>query len=92
MIQDFDSAALKNKKHWNSFTTAFFIERQQVEDSLREQGRVILAQDRPLLESYLKGPLRCYGCHAVQNNMPTLKSHLSHCRRLKEQQEEQQQV
>lgn len=24
--QDFDSPCLKNKKHWNSFTTDYFIE------------------------------------------------------------------
>lgn len=24
--QDFDSSCLKNKKHWNSFTTDYFIE------------------------------------------------------------------
>lgn len=26
--QDFDSPCLKNKKHWNSFTTDYFIESQ----------------------------------------------------------------
>lgn len=26
--QDFDSPCLKNKKHWNSFTTGYFIESQ----------------------------------------------------------------
>lgn len=72
---------MKNKKHWNSFTTPFFIETQQVESALREQGRVVL--DRPKLEGYLKESLRCHACHAVQTNMPTLKSHLRHCRRLK---------
>ena len=26
--QDFDSASLKTKKHWNSFTTAYFVDAQ----------------------------------------------------------------
>ena len=81
--QDFDSPALKNKKHWNSFTTSFFIDTSQVESALREEGH--LALDRQTLEGYLKGPLRCHGCHAGQTNMPTLKSHLTHCRRIKEE-------
>lgn len=33
--QDFDSPCLKNKKHWNSFTTDYFIESQGKRESMQ---------------------------------------------------------
>jgi diadenosine tetraphosphate (Ap4A) HIT family hydrolase len=80
--QDFDSPSLKTKKHWNSFTTPFFLDTTQVETALQEQGRVVV--DRVNAEALLKRPLRCHGCGAEQKNMPTLKQHLTRCRQVKE--------
>lgn len=79
--QDFDSPSLKTKKHWNSFTTPFFLDATQVETALQEQGRVVV--DQANAETMLKGVLRCHGCGAEQKNMPTLKQHLTHCRQVK---------
>jgi len=80
--QDFDSPSLKTKKHWNSFTTPFFLDATQVETALQEQGRVVV--DRVNAEALLKQALRCHGCGAEQKNMPTLKQHLTRCRQVKE--------
>lgn len=38
--QDFISPSLKNKKHWNSFTTEFFIDVEEIERILEKQGEV----------------------------------------------------
>ena len=38
--QDFISPSLKNKKHWNSFTTEFFIDVDEIERILEEQGKI----------------------------------------------------
>ena len=80
--EDFHSPALKTKKHWQSFTSAFFLDAAQVEAMLREQGRVTV--DKVKAEALLKEPLRCHGCGGEQKNMPTLKQHLTQCRRVKE--------
>jgi hypothetical protein len=37
--QDFDSPSLKNKKHWNSFTTAYFIDMDDVLQQVGERER-----------------------------------------------------
>ncbi len=80
--QDFNSPALKTKKHWNSFTTPFFLNAADVEAALREQGRVLV--DRVNAEALLKHALRCHGCGAGQKNMPALKQHLTYCRQVAE--------
>ena len=38
--QDFDSPSLKNKKHWNSFTSSFFIPADEVIFRLKKDGKV----------------------------------------------------
>ncbi len=37
---DFNSEALKNKKHWNSFTSEFFIDANTFLTMLEERGEV----------------------------------------------------
>ncbi len=80
--QDFDTVGLKTKKHWNSFTSPFFLDAEAVEAAVREDGRVVV--DKARAEALLKQPLRCHACGAGQANMPTLKAHLTRCRRVKE--------
>ncbi len=72
--QDFVSPCLKNKKHWNSFTTEFFVEAEQVIELLESKGEVQF--DKSRFEEFLKLPLRCHKCEAVPINMPKLKAHL----------------
>jgi aprataxin len=72
--QDFNSSCLKNKKHWNSFTTPFFVDAEAVLDILKEKGKVVV--DKTLGEGYLKDPLRCHVCRASLANIPKLKDHI----------------
>lgn len=70
---DFDSSALKNKKHWNSFTTPFFISLVDVIERLRTTGAVSLRADES--EAQLNSVMKCPHCGAVLKNIPTVKSH-----------------
>lgn len=72
--QDFDSTCLKTKKHWNSFTTDFFISAQTIIKMLKEEGRIQLDTGR--YEELLKRPLQCHVCQRSMANMPQLKDHI----------------
>ncbi|XP_077379463.1 aprataxin isoform X2 [Festucalex cinctus] len=71
--QDFDSPCLKNKKHWNSFTTDYFIESQDVIHMLETDGKVTVKEGTSEL---LKLPLRCHLCRKELPTIPALKQHL----------------
>ncbi|XP_029950372.1 aprataxin-like isoform X1 [Salarias fasciatus] len=71
--QDFDSPCLKNKKHWNSFTTEYFIDSQDVIRMLDMNGKVTVKEGTSEL---LKLPLRCHECHKEASTIPALKEHL----------------
>ncbi|XP_023583319.1 aprataxin isoform X4 [Trichechus manatus latirostris] len=71
--QDFDSPCLKNKKHWNSFNTEYFLESQAVIQMVQEAGRVTVPDGMPEL---LKLPLRCHECQQLLPSIPQLKEHL----------------
>ncbi|XP_031727326.1 aprataxin isoform X1 [Anarrhichthys ocellatus] len=76
--QDFDSPCLKNKKHWNSFTTDYFMESRDVIQMLETNGRVNVKEGTSEL---LKLPLRCHMCRKDIPTIPALKEHLkSHFR------------
>ena len=66
-MQDFDSAGLKNKKHWNSFTTPFFIELHTVIAQLQNKGRLDINVSKA--ESMLKQDLVCHLCHKTIKNI-----------------------
>ncbi|XP_077460937.1 aprataxin [Stigmatopora argus] len=71
--QDFDSPCLKNKKHWNSFTTDYFILSQDVIHMLETDGKVTVKEGTSEL---LKLPLRCHKCRTEFPTIPALKQHL----------------
>ncbi|XP_029012461.1 aprataxin isoform X2 [Betta splendens] len=71
--QDFDSPCLKNKKHWNSFTTDYFIDSYDVIQMLETNGRVTVKEGTSEL---LKLPLRCHVCRKELPTIPALKEHL----------------
>ncbi|KAI3352407.1 hypothetical protein L3Q82_005367 [Scortum barcoo] len=71
--QDFDSACFKNKKHWNSFTTDFFIDSHDVIQMLETNGTVSIKEGANEL---LKLPLRCHVCRKELPTIPALKEHL----------------
>ncbi|ORX48987.1 HIT-like protein [Piromyces finnis] len=72
---DFISPSLKNKKHWNSFTTEFFLKPSFIIKQLENYGSIKI--DKQHYETILKRPLKCHKCNQEMKNMPTLKSHLS---------------
>lgn len=73
--QDFESKHLKHKKHWNSFTTAFFRNSVDVIDEVSINGKATLKDDDKLLSM----ELRCHRCRSAHPNIPRLKSHISSC-------------
>lgn len=73
--QDFQSTHLKNKKHWNSFNTAFFHDSVDVMDEISSDGKATLKDDDKLLSM----ELRCHRCRSAHPNIPRLKSHISNC-------------
>jgi len=75
--QDLLSPAMKHKKHWNGFTSSFFIPVMRVIAELESTGRVTV--DEAAAERLLQRPLRCHRCGAGVANFPKLKSHLAEC-------------
>ncbi|XP_072241155.1 aprataxin isoform X1 [Leuresthes tenuis] len=71
--QDFDSPCLKNKKHWNSFTTDYFMDSHDVIQMLETNGKVTVKEGTSEL---LKLPLRCHVCRKELPTIPALKEHL----------------
>ena len=74
--QDFNSECLKNKKHWNSFNTEYFIPADKVLELLEQNGKITpddLGQDK---KSLLKQDLICNQCSHRPKNMPQFKEHL----------------
>ncbi|NWX24629.1 APTX protein, partial [Aegotheles bennettii] len=71
--QDFDSPALKTKKHWNSFTTDYFLNSQDVIEIVRSKGKVMVKDH---VSELLKLPLRCHHCKQQLSTIPQLKEHL----------------
>ncbi|XP_031627737.1 aprataxin-like protein [Contarinia nasturtii] len=72
---DFNSPALKTKKHWNSFTTEFFVPHEELMRRLKADGKVAKLSSTTAKE-LLATPLKCHRCHATPKTMPDLKSHL----------------
>ena len=72
--QDFDAVPLKTKKHWNSFTTPFFLSPEHVRAEIVARGEVRVDDARA--KAMLKQPLRCEACDLTLANIPGLKSHL----------------
>lgn len=74
--QDFDSLHMKNKKHWNSFTTKFFRDSVEVLEEVEKVGKVEINYDKDILSM----ELRCHRCRSAHPNIPRLKSHISNCK------------
>ncbi|CAH0547720.1 unnamed protein product [Brassicogethes aeneus] len=72
---DMDSVCLKNKKHWNSFTTDFFVKSEEVIKSLEDNGKVVLPSKEEC-KKFMETPLKCHKCSVIPKNMPDLKKHI----------------
>ena len=77
-LQDFNSVSLKNKKHWNTFTTAFFLPLSEVVRKL-EAGIDIVCLNQHEAQRLVRHPLLCHRCHAEQASIPALKQHIQQC-------------
>ncbi|XP_029648331.1 aprataxin [Octopus sinensis] len=73
--EDFCSPCLKTKKHWNSFTTSYFIDSTEVIETVEKEGK--LSVDETLNQKLLKENLRCHVCHKEFTTMPALKQHIT---------------
>eukprot|EP00967_Tisochrysis_lutea_P073083 scaffold97763_cov33-Tisochrysis_lutea.AAC.1 len=71
---DLDSPCLKNKKHYNSFATDFFVPPERWLAQLKELGRVVV--DDHAEEAKLKRDLKCYLTGRALKNIPELKAYL----------------
>lgn len=76
--QDFNSPSLKNKKHWNSFTSAFFLDSVDIMEEVDQHGSATISPDEKLLAV----ELRCHRCRSAHPNIPKLKSHIAACKSL----------
>lgn len=81
---DLISHSLKHKKHWNSFTTPFFVSSQLLCNTLQSKQNprdILITHERA--RQYEKQALNCnrVNCpaHALQN-MSTLKHHIQQCK------------
>lgn len=72
--QDFDSPCLKHKKHWNSFTTEFFMDAEKVLNMLKTDGKIVVETAKG--EKLLKEDLHCHVCKMSLANIPKLKDHI----------------
>lgn len=74
---DFDSPALKTKRHWNSFNSPFFLPPSTIIQSLQVSQRIQF--DKITYEAYLEGPLKCHRCQQTLPTIPALKAHIASC-------------
>ena len=74
IYQDFDSSCLRHKKHWNSFTTTFFVPLEEMMIAI-EKGDT----DFEYRQNRLQDGLKCHRCGRAQTNMPQLKEHIRCC-------------
>ncbi|CAH0381694.1 unnamed protein product [Bemisia tabaci] len=72
---DFIAIGLKTKKHWNSFTTEFFIPSKEIITRLDKEEKITIKQD--FYKSQLLQPLQCHKCSFMPRTMPELKDHLN---------------
>ena len=82
---DFQSPCLKHKKHWNSFTSSYFVSLAELIAHLEtieikkidyfKEDRFNLRK-REKLDELLKLDLKCHKCQKCMKNMPELKKHL----------------
>ena len=73
---DFDSPCLKNKRHWNSFTSSFFRPANDILNELKRKNCISI--DSSHYKRLLENPLKCHICSEQPRNIPRLKDHLKH--------------
>eukprot|EP01084_Bolivina_argentea_P245718 411307_1 len=78
MSTDMNSEFLKNRKHWNTFTTEFFRKPSDFGAELESSGHVF--SDKAIFQALEKGPMTCPKCGwAFGSCMKGVKEHAVHC-------------
>lgn len=76
---DLESPCLKHKKHYNSFSTYFFLTSDRIVDDLKKNQYITLNQDTSTLAQYEKQAMECLWCGMPLKDMPSMKRHVPHC-------------
>ena len=74
LTTDLDSTCLKNKKHWNSFTTDFLRPPALWARELQATSRIAINSSAE--EAKLKAEMRCPVLGVPLKNMPAVKQHV----------------
>ncbi|KAN0033259.1 hypothetical protein ACTA71_002683 [Dictyostelium dimigraforme] len=74
---DYNSKYLKNNKHWNSFTTDFYIPFDNILNELKSNGKVKIDQIK--YNSILSQKKECPICKLENKNLEILKDHYTNC-------------
>ena len=77
LSSDLDNENMKHKKHWNSFTTPFFVPLTTVISILKANKTMNINESKA--NECLKFNLRCHYCCTEMRNMPILKDHIMRC-------------
>ncbi|EPY25846.1 aprataxin [Angomonas deanei] len=77
---DLDSPCLKNKKHYNSFATFFFLSSERVIEDLTTHHRITLNQDVKQLHQLEEQSMCCLWCGEPLANVPAMKQHIRACK------------
>ena len=80
---DMTSDSLKHKKHYNSFTTGFFLSRSFVDEQVRKHGvvkQVVGVEGVASCEAFETQAMICVWCQAPLRSVPELKEHLVKCK------------
>ncbi|CAH1397632.1 unnamed protein product [Nezara viridula] len=72
---DFCGIGMNSIRHWNSFTTPFFVESERVIQDLEKYGRIDLPSTLQC-KNFLATPLKCYKCSHMPKNVNALNKHL----------------
>ena len=77
-MQDVAGSGMKDrKKHWNTFTTPYFITLAAVRAALQANGHLHI--DVEQAKQYLEAPLACHRCAVACRTMPELLAHIAGC-------------
>ena len=79
LSMDLESDRLKNKKHYNTFASYFFLPAEQILADLKAHGHVTMNQDVDRFHALEKGDMKCLWCGLPLAGMPMMKSHVPSC-------------
>ena len=79
LSDDMDSVHLKNKKHFHSFTSPYFVPGKVMLRILKDEKNKFKI-DKKYYQQLLKQNLQCHFCSCEIRTMPKLKEHIKRCK------------